>query len=224
MVGASKLIVTLACCLVLFCGVAAHAGLLAGNPLAYNDGNGPLAGAWTGSSPFSSGGLVGFVDWAVFTRANFNLLTGGGGGYASPSNELVYAHQIFTSDPVIGAIGMDIPLAGNPAGNAGSFSSLGITGVPAVLAFADSTIASWTLANETDALTPSEGLAYSSRNRPQLSGFPNMIDGGQSAVGVLPLAVPGDVVIPEPASLVMASLAGLLVVLVGRQRTRIARS
>jgi hypothetical protein len=218
MIGTSKILAVMICCFVLLIGASAQAGLLAGNLLAYNDGNGPLLGAWTGTSPFASDGLQGYVDWAVFTRNNFEILTGGGGGYISPNNELVYAHQIFTTGPIVGAIGMDITLDGHPAGNGGSFSSLGITGVPAVFAYADPTIASFILNNETDALTPSEGLAYSSPNRPQLTGIATLIDGGQSAEGVSFIGIPSENAIPEPATWFMASLASILLGIIRRGR------
>jgi hypothetical protein len=148
--------------------------------------------------------LNGTIDWAVFTRASFDVAFPGN-GYVSPANELVYAHQIFTAGPLIGSTGMDVSLNGSPAGNGGSYSISGIpfTEVQAVFAFADSLGATWILAAETDPLTPSEGLVYSSPNRPRLTGKPIVVDGGLSAAGELPIGVP----VPEPATLLMMSLA-----------------
>jgi hypothetical protein len=211
-----KLKAVIACCCLLLIGGTADAGVLAGNVFAYNDGNGPLLGAWTGSSPFSNAPLTGTVDWAVFTAADFNSQFGGG-GYVAPAGEFVYAHQIFTTGATIGASGMDIMLAGFPAGNAGSFSTLipPVTGVPAATTFADPSIASFVLTAETDLLTPSEGLVYSSPNPPQLAGFPFVVDGGSSAFGDLPIGIPG---VPEPTSWIIASMAGVLVM--GLRRIR----
>jgi hypothetical protein len=190
---------------------AADAGILAVHPSAYNNGSGPSGGAWRGTSPFVNDGLNGTVDWAVFTRASFDAAFPGN-GYVSPANQLVYAHQIITAGPVVGSTGMDIGLAGNPAGNGGSYSISGIpfTEVPAIAAFTDPNLASWVLATETDPLTPSEGLVYSSPNVPQLTGIPDLVDGGLSASGELPIGIPSDSPVPEPAAAIMASVGTLL--------------
>jgi hypothetical protein len=190
------------------------------HPSAYNDGNGPSGGAWRGTAPFANGDLAGTVDWAVFTANAFNIIFAGG-GYVAPAGELVYTHQIFTTDvtpPVVGASGMSIALPGNPAGNAGGFSAGGVAGVPVFLAFADPSIADWTLTGETNAVTPSEGLAYSSTQLPQLTGVPVVVDGGLSAATILPLGIPGPNAIPEPATMIMASFAAVLLLMERRGR------
>lgn len=208
MIGTSKILAVMACCIVLLGGAIAEGGILAVHPLAYNNGSGPSGGAWRGASPFVNDGLNGTVDWAVFTRPAFDLAFPGN-GYVSPANELVYAHQIITAGPLIGSTGMDIFLAGYPAGNGGSYSISGIpaTEVPAVFAFADPTLATYILAGETDPATPSEGLVYSSPNVPQLSGVPIVVDGGLSADGELPIGVPSENPIPEPTTGLIASVA-----------------
>jgi hypothetical protein len=221
MIATLKTLTAAACCIVLICGATAQAGILAVHPFAYNDGLGPSGGAWRGTAPFANGDLSGTVDWAVFTANAFNLVFAGG-GYVAPAGELVYTHQIFTTDaipPVVGASGMSIALPGNPAGNGGGFSAGGVAGVPVDLAFADPSIADWSLMFETDAATPSEGLVYSSPNRPQLTGVPVVVDGGVSAATILPLGVPGPDVVPEPATVVMASIMTVLV-LSNRRRNR----
>jgi hypothetical protein len=152
--------------------------------------------------------LNGTVDWAVFTAATFNSLPGVG-GYVAPAGELVYAHQINTAG-VLGATQMDIVLAGNPAGNGGSFTATGISGVPAFFAFADPSGATWLLTSETDPLTPSEGLVYSSPNRPQWTGVATLLDGGVSAATSEPIGIPGPNPIPEPATWFMASMATMI--------------
>jgi hypothetical protein len=204
----------------LLIGATAQAGILAVHPAAYNDGLGPSGGAWRGTAPFANGDLAGTVDWAVFTANAFNIVFAGG-GYVAPAGELVYTHQIFTTDalpPVVGSSGMSIALPGNPAGNVGDFSAGGVTGVPVALSFADPWIADWTLTVETDAVTPSEGLAYSSVRRPQLTGVPVVVDGGVSAATILMVGVPKPLAIPEPATFVMASLASVLLLMDRRGR------
>jgi hypothetical protein len=84
------------------------------------------------------------------------------------------------------------------------------------LAFADPSIADWSLVNETDALTPSEGLAYSSTHVPQLTGVPVVVDGGLSAATILEVGIPSS--IPEPATLIMASIATALLLIDRRGR------
>jgi hypothetical protein len=204
----------MSCCIVLLVGGSAHAGVLNGNLLAYDDNTGPgPGGSWSGTSPFASDGLQGYVDWAVFTEANFNLLFGGG-GYTPTPGELVYTHQIFTTGPLVGATGMSIFLEGYPAGNGGSFDAGGVSGVDAATATADPFLADYVLVAETDPLTPSDGLAYSSPNRPQWTGLFGIIDGGQSAEGILPVGIPSANVIPEPASWLIASLVSVWLLLV----------
>jgi hypothetical protein len=196
----------------LLAGATVHAGILAVHPLAYSNGLGPSGGAWRGTSPYVNDGLNGTIDWAVFTRAAFDLAFPGN-GYVSPADELVYAHQIFSAGPAVGVTGMDIFLAGYPAGNGGSYSISGIplTEVPAVFAYADSTLASYILASETDPATPSEGLVYSSPNVPQLTGIPIVVDGGLSASGELPIGIPSENPIPEPTTGIIALMAAALV-------------
>jgi hypothetical protein len=227
MIGTSKILAVITCCFALLVGATAQAGYLAGNPFAYNDGLGPLAGAWTGSAPFVNDGLQGSVDWAVFTATTFNTLFGDG-AYVAPAGELVYAHQINTLNPplgdpnplvLLGATGMQITLAGNPAGNGGSFSSAGptglpiddVTGVPAFITAVSPVLATFGLIDETDITNPSEGLVYSSPNRPQLTGVPIIADGGVSAATSIPIGIPSSIPIPEPTTGLIASMVtGLL--------------
>jgi hypothetical protein len=208
MIGTSKILAVAVCCFVLLAGATAQAGVLAVHPLAFNDTLGPSGGAWRGTAPYINDGLNGTIDWAVFTRASFDVAFPGN-GYVSPANELVYAHQIFSAGPLIGVTGMDIFLAGNPAGNGGSYS-IGGSEVASISSYADPTLAQYILAGETDPVTPSEGLVYSSPNKPQLTGVPVVVDGGLSASAELPIGIPGPNPIPEPTTGFIASLAAAL--------------
>lgn len=220
MVVRIKILAVMACALIFIACSTAKAGILANNPLAYNNGSGPFGGAWTGTSPFANQNLIGTVDWAVFTAATFNA-NFGGGGYVAPAGQLVYAHQIFTTGVGIGVAGMTIPLAGFPAGNGGSFQSGGVAGLGTLLANANPGQANYVLTTETDPLNPSRGLVYSSPNVPQLTGIPNLADGGLSAVGQLAIGIPGSVVgIPEPATLAIGGMASVFVFLATGRRRR----
>jgi hypothetical protein len=219
MVVRIKILAVMACALILLIGSTTHAGVLALHPNAYNNGLGPVAGRWTGTAAFANDGLTGTVDWAVFTSAQFNALFGGG-GYTPPANQLVYTHQIFTTG-TIGVSGMNIPLAGNPVGTAGGFSSGLVSGVAAASATVNTLNATFSLVGLTSPINPSQGLAYSSPNNPQLTGLPTVLDSGLSAQTIVTIGIPGQTggIIPEPATCVVAGLAGTLFVFVcGRRR------
>jgi hypothetical protein len=81
------------------------AGPLAGHPLAFNDGNGPAGGAWTGVSTFADtvGGTVhgiflsGTVEWAVFPPGVFPYP--GVTDWSPLPGQLTYAYQIYHTGP-----------------------------------------------------------------------------------------------------------------------------
>jgi hypothetical protein len=207
MVVKSKIFAVMACALILSIGTAAHAGLLATHPLAFNNGSGPALGAWRGTTPFVNGALTGTVDWAVFTAANFASITGVA-GYVPPANHLVYTQQVFTTGVQIGASQLDVALSGFPVGTSGSFTATGITGLATATTSVTPLLASFTLAGETTAANPSRGLAYSSPRIPQLTGVAKVIDGGTAAFGTLLIGVPSAV--PEPSTCLIAGLASCL--------------
>jgi hypothetical protein len=212
-----KIFAVMACALILLACSYANAGILAVHPSAYNNGSGPAAGAWRGTTSFTNGALTGSIDWAVFTAASFNI-DFAGGGYTAPAGQLVYTHQVFSTGANIGVSQMDITLAGFPAGNAGSFAAGGVSGVDVALggAISTPTLASFTLVGETNLLTPSDGLVYASPNPPQLTGIPGVIDGGTSAQAILPIGIPG---VPEPSTMLIAGVAsGLLALIRVRRR------
>jgi hypothetical protein len=77
----------------------ASAGVLANHAQAFNDGNGPDGGAWSGASSYQDGEsgtvLFGTVEWAVFEPDEFPFA--GLNGWAPAPGQLVYAFQLIHS-------------------------------------------------------------------------------------------------------------------------------
>ncbi len=215
--GTSKIVAAIACGLILCTAAVSSAGILNGNPLAYDDGNGPAAGAWTGTLPFDNGnGLEGDLDFAVFTTAVFNANFSGLGYTPStpPTGGLVYTYQLTnTTSPTGDSISAEIVGIVNPANTIGSFDIGDIA--PSLATFSGSN-ALWQYNPAIDAGETSFGMAFSSPNVPML-GVALTVDGGGTAqtVGVpTPSARP----IPEPASLAMWGLLSVAILLVRRGR------
>ena len=146
----------------------AGAGALDGHAAAFDDGS----VVWSGSTSFDDGGgVVGYVDFAVFAPGDFPY---GGTGYTPTAGEMVYAYQVFSSgtDP-LSSFTMALT---NPADNPGSFTGLpGDAAGP--IALADWHFAGITMGNN------SEGLAFSSPYVPK-DLFGLVIDGGTFSVAI----------------------------------------
>lgn len=180
-------------------GASAEAGVLDGHASAFNDGNGPSAGAWTASTPFDNGvGVSGTVEWAVFGPGDFPFA-----GYSPPAGELTYAFQIFST----GSAAIHSLTLNDPNGAAGNIGSFGDLAGEAPTSSTLTTQAIWNFAG-LDAGENSTGLAFSSIKTPD-SLFGVVVNGGSFAVAI-PLPVPGSNDIPEPASLALLGAGGLL--------------
>jgi hypothetical protein len=183
------------------CAATASAGALNGHASAFNDGNGPSAGAWTGSTAFNNGlGLSGYVDWTVFAPGAFPYA-----GYTPTAGELAYAFQVFTTGSL--AVTSFAVALDNVADSIGTFANL--TGdVPAssLLTPAPFGSAKWTFPGILPG-TNSEGLVFSSIKVPK-NLFGSTIDGGTGAT-VIPLPSPDVTDVPEPATMSVLAMAGL---------------
>ncbi|HEY4760391.1 MAG TPA: PEP-CTERM sorting domain-containing protein [Thermoguttaceae bacterium] len=185
-----------------FFATPVFAGLLdTGTP--YFDG----VTTWKGTTPFEAVGnpnLKGHVDWIVFEPGDFPF-----SGYGPTNGELAYAYQVFSegSDDVAGYL---IPLD-NLADNIGSFSdpANGVTGdAPIYMDLVAPGSAYWEFAGIAQG-TNSEGLAYSSINKP-MDWYSIVINGGTIALAE-PIPAPATTPIPEPTTLWSLMIAlGLL--------------
>ena len=178
---------------------SAHAGVLDGAAGAFNDGNGPAAGAWTGSTAFDSGvGLSGYVDWAVFGPGDFPYA-----GYTPDPGELVYSFQVF-SEGTDDVHSLTLNDPNSEMNDVGSFNDLA---GEAPISVALGTQAEWNFSGIA-AGSNSIGLAFSSTKTPD-SLFGIVTNGGSFAI-TIPLPVPSSNDIPEPASLALLGVGGLM--------------
>jgi hypothetical protein len=198
--------------LVLVFATVASAGVLNGHTDAYN--------GWSGSVPFVSGTLTGDIDYAVFTAADFNT-NFGGAGYV-PDEALVYTYQIestggsFLSAEIVGIA--------NPTGTAiGTFNNGVIAGnkdaSASVFDVSGNAVWQFFAPNNIPTGESSYGLAFSSPNAP-MSGVGVILNGGQNALQV-GLPTPSADPIPEPCSLLLLAVGGVLVARGHRFRRRL---
>ena len=192
----------------LFAIIPAQASLL-NHPDAFNDGNGPFGGAWTGSVPYTNGTLTGTIDFAVFTAANFNS-NYGGLGYV-PGDALVYTYQVnntgthFVSAEIVGIA--------NPANTIGTFDIGDVDASSAAL----TPNAEWLFSPSIPTGQSSFGLAFSSPRAP-MSGVARTVNNGSSDLS-FGVPTPGPNNIPEPTTFALL-LAGVGASMVLRRRDR----
>jgi PEP-CTERM motif len=195
MVGITKSFTVLVCLAILGFGSSiARAGIL--------DGNGSAISGWTGSSSFDNGsGLVGYVDYAVFTKSTFESLFGTDD--FTPVDDVVYTYQVYST----GTDSLSAKIVGNTAesNSIGWFDNVvGGDRIPTAY-FYDTGSPVWSFIG--NAVQPGEssvGLVFTSPFLPTTGGG-FVIDGG-GLTPVMGIPVPGSVQIPEPASWLLATL------------------
>ncbi len=215
MVGTTKILAALCCLLVLSVGSTTVAGILDDHPLAYNDGFGPgTDGRWAGTGAYNNGDgtLVGNLDFAVFTANAFNAAFPGA-SYSPNSGELVYAYQVLNGS---GSAAVTLEaVSASPADNIGNFELEGGDIEPSFEQFSLGT-AEWYFQ---DPAIPgggmSNGLVFSSPNRP-VFGPSVTVDGGVFAFVDVP--TPGDMAIPEPAAVMLLAIASGAMMMLRRWR------
>jgi hypothetical protein len=197
--------------LALLVAAPAIAGPLSTDPGAYNDGS----TIWHGSTPFSSGTLVGKIDWAVYAPGS---APAGLAGYLPTLGEYVYTYQAFeTGAASLSSVSIDLV---SPADNIGTFTATGVGGQVASSAnLIPLDSATWRFAG---ILTggSSVGMAFSSPNVP-MNDVGTLLDHGQVAVAI-PVPSPTPPNIPEPGTLVLAG-CGLATLSLQWLRRRIRR-
>ncbi|MFV2074190.1 MAG: PEP-CTERM sorting domain-containing protein [Thermoanaerobaculales bacterium] len=167
-----------------------------------------------GSLPLEGDGLEGTVDWAVFTDTDFTTAFPGS-GYTPPAGEMVYTFQIEVAG-IADVSHLSVGIDSEPTGTSGVFSGAGVTGTAPIADSLSLTSADYSFVGNTIPVGgASAGLVFSSIRIPK-DFFGSLIDGGSSAL-VIPLPSPSSVSIPEPATLV---LAGMAVLLLGLMRRR----
>jgi len=196
-----------------------NAGVLDGNPLAFNNGAGPSGGAWTGSDVYDNGlvgtgfHLIGNLDFAVFTVADFDTAFPGvlnvpvTGYTPDPGDSLIYAYQIENQGDF--AVSAQIVGISSVANAIGSFVNASGEVAPSAQVFDSGGNAIWFYSAPNIATgEDSYIMAFSSQNIPQLgTGIGTTVDGG--TVGITSVPTPSSIAIPEPASFVLL-VAGLL--------------
>jgi len=149
-------------------------------------------------------GLEGDLDFAVFTAANFNA-NFAGMGYV-PGDSVVYTYQLInSSDPGTDNLSAQIVGIINAANTIGTFD---IGDVNASSSSFVGLNAQWLFNPEISLGETSWGLAFSSPNVP-MSGAGLTVDGGAS-VFLLDIPTPSDIPIPEPTSLALLVVAGMM--------------
>lgn len=197
----------------------AHAGILNNHLLAFNNGAGPgVGGAWTGSDVYDNGlaspfHLVGNLDYAVFTAGAF-----GAAFPASPyvpGAALVYTYQIENQGDF--AVSAQIVGISTVANTIGSFQNAVGEVAPSAQVFDSGGNAIWFFSSPNIGTgQDSYILAYSSPNIPVLGAAVGVtVDGGTFGLTTVP--TPSSTPIPEPATLGIAGL-GLISMLLARRR------
>jgi hypothetical protein len=180
------------------------AGILATDPLAYNDG----ATWWHGSTFYASSSLNGTIDWAVYAPGDFALAFPGS-TYTPPPDMMTYVYQINeVGDSPVSTLNVAFVDVSRPKFAIGTFSLGGMsewaTIEPPAL---NPTTAHWFFAG-IPAGGSSVGLVFSSPNKPETYAG-SLVNEGMGAVAV-GLPSPSTYPVPEPSSIALAIAGAML--------------
>ncbi len=164
---------------------------------------------------FNPDDLNGTIEYAVFTEAIFESNFP---GYDVPAGELGYVYQILNGnlDPVARntVIGINNSISG--IGDV-TIDGFAIEKAPQSFTLNAGVSAQWDfsgIGNNVPTNGNSDGLVLTSPNLPgPATTLSIVVDGGQSAVVMV--VAPGDIPIPEPASIILLSLG--IVLMMGRR-------
>ncbi len=190
-----KLAQTLVVCSVFAMISAANANILTYSGSAFD-------GA-TGTAPFANGGLAGEVRYLVLTDADFASAF----GPSLAPGELVYIYQIANTGVDISTL--DVRLENtDQAANAGYVDDVDPLAVAAPIAsFISGTVVEWQFSDFANGEL-SEALVFTSPYRP-VDSASLVLDTGVADIAA-PVASPGSVLIPEPASMLLLGLGAVL--------------
>ena len=159
--------------------------------------------------------LKGHVDYAVYSALNYPV---GFLGYVPTPGQYVYTYQVLQAEDGYAPLSQLILTIENAANNPGTFTGDGGFGTVAPTDLADipddiQLVAldsiQWSFYSGVQAGHNTIGLAFSSPNPPMMSDAVAIDDG--TAGFVVPLPSPGGPDVPEPSTLLLASV-GLVVV------------
>jgi len=196
--------VMLCCALTLVPASSSSAGELALHPDAFNDGIQSWTGSFSLNTTVDSVTLIADLDFAVFTAADFNA-NYGGLGY-TPDGPLVYTYQLLNNGTQ--SITTEIVGLSNAVSSIGTFN-IGDVDASTTALGPD---ARWDFSPGVGSLEDSYGLVFSSPNLPMLGNSLTVSASQQGFLSAFQFGVPtpGAVAIPEPASLFLLGLGGLV--------------
>jgi hypothetical protein len=172
----------------------------------------------SGQSAYAGPTINGTVAYAVYTEATFESNFP---GFDVPAGQWAYVYQILNGngDPVSqnAVVGINASVLGigdvTIDGGAGETAPQSFTLTPSVSAVWDFS----GIGNNIPTLSSSNGLVLTSTNKPgPATTLDILVDGGASAFTTV--IAPGDIEIPEPASLLLLGMGGAALLTTRRRR------
>jgi hypothetical protein len=172
----------------------------------------------SGQAPYVGPTVNGTIAYAVYTEAVFESNFP---GFDVPGGEWAYVYQVLNGDgdPVSQNAVVGINSSINTIGNV-TIDGLASETAPQTSTLTAAVSAVWDfsgIGNNVPALNNSNGLVMTSTNQPgAATTLDIVVDGGASAFAEV--VAPGDILIPEPASLLLLGLGGAVLLTTRRRR------